>query len=163
VSFRHGGHLWLGECAGTFSDLGRGPTTREFYLRPATPPRFIHEVARASLNRLLDLDPAPTRLLFAHHGEFRGDAGLLLTTARDQLDLWVRTVRESLAGQGGLPPSEQTTAELGLMNLLTARLTQVDPHFARGAQLPPDIRARERDFTRQTLRGILQYLAEAAG
>ena len=129
VAFRHGGHLFLGECAGTFSDLGRDPAGDEFYLRPATPPRFIHEVARASLNRLLALDPVPNRLLFAHHGEFTGDTRFLLTAARDQLDLWVKTVAETLALQRGLPHSEQPADEDGLMDLLAARLAQVDGLF----------------------------------
>lgn len=158
VAFRHGGHLFLGECAGTFSDLGRDTAGEEFYLRPATPPRFIHEVARASLNRLLALNPIPNRLLFAHHGEFTGDTRFLLTAARNQLDLWVKTVAETLALQRGLPHSEQPADENGLMDLLAARLAQVDGFFARGADLPADIRERERDFTRQTLRGILQYV-----
>ena len=37
-------------------------------------------------------------------------------------------------------------------------LAAQDPWYARGADLPEDIRERERDFTRQTLRGILGYI-----
>lgn len=158
VSFRHGDHLFLGEAAGTFSDLGGGPSAEEYYLRPATPPRFILEVARASLDRLLVLEPAPGRLLFAHHGAFTGDTGRLLTTARDQLDLWTRTAGEILTVQKSLPHSEQPADQEGLMALMAARLAQVDGHYARVAMLPADIREREDDFTRQTLRGILEYL-----
>ena len=159
VSYRHGGHLFLGEAAGTFSDLGGGPATAEYYLRPATPPRFIHQVARASLDRLHDLEPAPTRLLFAHHGDYQGDTRALLKTARDQLDLWVKTVADTLVVLRGLAHSEQPTDEAGLMDMLAARLAQVDSHYARVALLPADIRERERDFTRQTLRGILEFVA----
>jgi glyoxylase-like metal-dependent hydrolase (beta-lactamase superfamily II) len=158
VAFRHGDHLFLGEAAGTFSDLGGDSATEKYYLRPATPPRFFPDVARASLERLLALDPLPGRLLFAHHGVFTGDTRGLLTTARDQLALWVATTAETLEIQRGLPHSEQPSDEAGLMDLITARLAQVDPHFARGATLPADIRERERDFTSQTLRGILEYL-----
>ena len=158
VAFHYGDHLFLGEAAGTFSALGGGSATKKYYLRPATPPRFFPEVARASLERLLALDPLPGRLLFAHHGEFTGDTRGLLTVARDQLARWVETTAETLAIQRGLPHSEQPSDEAGLMDLITARLALVDPHFARGATLPVDIRERERDFTRQTLRGILEYL-----
>jgi len=158
VAFRHCDHLFLGEAAGTFSDLGGGPTTEQYYLRPATPPRFFPEVARASLARLLALEPLPSRLLFAHHGEFTGDTRGLLTIARDQLSLWVETTAATLEIQRGLPHSEQPADEAGLMDLIAARLAQVDPHYARGAVLAVDIRERERDFTRQTLRGILEYL-----
>lgn len=158
VAFRHGDHLFLGEAAGTFSDLGRGSATEQYYLRPATPPRFFPEVARASLERLLALDPLPGKLLFAHHGDFTGDTRGLLTTARNQLALWVDTTAETLEIQRGLPHSEQPSDEQGLMDLITTRLAQVDSHFERGATLPADIREREQDFTRQTLRGILEYL-----
>jgi glyoxylase-like metal-dependent hydrolase (beta-lactamase superfamily II) len=159
VCFLHGDHLFLGEAAGTFSDLGGGSETKDYYLRPATPPRFLHQVARASLDRLLNLDSSPNRLLFAHHGEFRGDTRALLKTARDQLDLWVKTVADTLVVQRGLAHSEQPNDESGLMDLLAARLAQVDSHYARVALLPPDIQEREQDFTRQTLRGILEFVA----
>lgn len=158
IAFRHGGHLFLGEAAGTFSDLGAGPLGEDYYLRPATPPRFFPDVARASLERLLDLDPVPDRLLFAHHGEFTGDVGRLLTTARDQLTLWVDTTAASLADLRGLPHSEQPADEAALLDLISHRLVRVDPFFARATELAEDIRVRERDFTNQTLRGILGYL-----
>jgi len=83
----------------------------------------------------------------------------LLTTSRDQLVLWVETAAAILEIQRGLPHSEQPPNKVGLMDLIAARLVQIDPHFARGAELPADIRDREKDFTRQTLRGILEFLA----
>lgn len=158
VAFRQQGLLFVGEAAGTFSSLGAGSTGEQYYLRPATPPRFFPEVARASLERLLGLDPLPERILFAHHGDFTGDTRQLLTYARDQLTLWVETVASVLEIQRGLPHSEQPADEAGLMDLLANRLAQVDPCFSRGHSLPADIRERERDFTRQTLRGILGHL-----
>ncbi|MEN8006407.1 MAG: MBL fold metallo-hydrolase [Candidatus Krumholzibacteriota bacterium] len=158
LAFLQAAHLFLGESAGTFSDLGAGPAGEDYYLRPATPPRFFLAVARDSLERLLALDPLPRRVLFAHHGEFTGDIRRLLTVARDQLILWVTTADAVLAGLRGLPHSEQPTDQEELMDMIVARLTRADPHFARGAALPADIGERERDFTRQTLRGILEYL-----
>ena len=41
VAFRQCDHLFLGEAAGTYSTLGRGPDTTGYYLRPATPPRRV--------------------------------------------------------------------------------------------------------------------------
>ena len=161
VAFVHGDGIFLGECAGTFSTLGRGPETSEWYLRPATPPRFLLETAEASLDRVLALDPLPRRLFFAHHGEFRGDGRRLLTEARAQLRLWVDTVRGVRDGLAALPHTEQPADEEALMVLLRGALTAADPAYARGAALPADIRERERDFTRQTLRGMLGYLRES--
>lgn len=160
LAFRYGDGLFLGECAGTFSDLGGGPGGEDYYLRPATPPRFRLETAEASLDRVLALDPLPQRLFFAHHGEFQGDVRKLLTTARRQLRLWTDTVREVRDGLAAQPHTEQPADEEALMAQLRDALRRVDPRFARGARLPADIRERERDFSRQTLRGILGYLRD---
>jgi len=161
VCFVHGGSLYVGEAAGTFSALGGGADTAEPYLRPATPPVFRLEVARASLERLLGLRPEPTRVLFAHHGLYAGDVPGILKTARDQLALWVGVCREVAAARGGLPDAGDAAAEAELMDAIVHALLRRDAFFARGADLPADIRERERDFTRQTLRGMLGYLREA--
>ena len=158
VCFLSGGGLFLGEAAGTFSALGLGPESEEFFLRPATPPIFKLEVAIKSLDKLLALDSPPHSLLFAHHGRFTGDVPRLLQTAQAQLSLWVETGREVSIGFGGLPSPDDTEAEAVLMDKIAAELGRRDEHYARGAELPNDIRGREREFTRQTLRGILGYL-----
>lgn len=160
VAFRDGGDLFVGEAAGTFSALGQGPGTDGFYLRPATPPRFHPAVAQASLDRLLALDPPPKRLRFAHHGWFDGDVAGLLAVARGQIDLWLGACRQGLAARRGLPHTEPGTEE-ELLDAIAGLARQADLHYARGEGLPPDIRERERDFTRQSLRGMLGYLATA--
>lgn len=159
VAFRDGDDLFVGESAGTFSDLGLGPRGEAWYLRPATPPRFRPEVAQASLDRLLALDPLPLRLRFAHHGWFAGDVRGLLLAARDQLDLWLGACRAGLAARRGLPHTEPGTEE-DLLDDIAARARRVDVHYARGAALPVDIRERERDFTRQSLRGMVGWLLD---
>lgn len=163
VAFRDGDDLFLGEAAGTFSTLGRGPLTTDYYLRPATPPRFRPEVARASLERLLALDPPPLRLRFAHHGWFAGDGRRLLAEARDQLDLWLAACREGLDAWPGAAAYAQDAPDAPdapdeLLDDIAARARWRDPRFARGAVLDADIRERERDFTRQSLRGMLGHL-----
>jgi len=159
-SFVDGEHLFLGECAGTFSTLDAGPRTADYYLRPATPPRFQLETALASLDRVLALEPFPTQLMFAHHGHYAGDTRQLIVDARQQLIVWVDTVRRVRDDLAALSHTEQPENEEAMMDLLRAALRRTDPHFARGCQLPPDIRERERDFSRQTLRGILGYLQD---
>ena len=160
VSFLHGRTLFVGEAAGTFSDLGRGPDTPDYYLRPATPPRFKLEVATASLERLLAIEPVPERLCFAHHGQFTGDVRSLLTRTRDQHIDWVATCRDVVAARGiDLTAGELSEAEiLELMAAIAAELRERDPYYARIEALPPDIREREHRFTQQTLWGMLGYL-----
>jgi len=152
LSYLHRGTLFLGEAAGTFQDLGQG----NWYLRPATPPRFFLETATASLDRLLALDPAPERLAFAHHGVLAGHTRDLLRLAREQLGQWtaaVRAVREAAPRAAFEEVAEE----------VVARLAVADPHFALREELPADIRVRERDFTLQTLRGMFQYVEDGAG
>jgi glyoxylase-like metal-dependent hydrolase (beta-lactamase superfamily II) len=148
VCFLHADTLFIGEAAGTFLDLGGG----RWYLRPATPPRFRLEVAVASLDRLLALDPPPARLAFAHHGLLAGRAPELLARARQQLVQWVDIVRGAL---DAAPPAAVAAAA---SELAIAQLAASDPEFARRCELPADIRAREEDFTRQTLRGMVEYV-----
>jgi glyoxylase-like metal-dependent hydrolase (beta-lactamase superfamily II) len=154
VSFVHDGHLFLGEAAGTYATLGRGDDTAEPYLRPATPPRFRLDVARASLDRLLAVEPEPHTLHFAHHGRHTGPARTLLQAARRQLGLWMDTCAEVAAARGAAAIDDE------LMDAAAAELVLRDPAYARGALLPEDIRERERDFTRQTLRGMLGAILE---
>lgn len=156
-SFLVGDALFVGEAAGTFLDLGE----HGWYLRPATPPRFILEIALASLDRLLALRPQPRRLAFAHHGLLVGGTRELLALARDQHRTWVATVRQTLAEQ---PGGSAAVDPDRLGRLVAERLAAADPGFARRRFLPPDIRRREEDFTRQSLRGMVEYvLAGGAG
>jgi glyoxylase-like metal-dependent hydrolase (beta-lactamase superfamily II) len=158
LSFVHQGTLFVGEAAGTFLDLGPSAAGDQpsWYLRPATPPRFRLEIAVRSLDRLLALDPVPAHLAFAHHGLLSGSTRELLERARAQLQQWVAVVREVLAASPSVPsPTEVPEA---LLQAMIARLDAADPHFARRTLLPPDIQVREEDFTRQTLRGMVDYV-----
>ncbi|PIV80570.1 hypothetical protein COW53_09015, partial [bacterium CG17_big_fil_post_rev_8_21_14_2_50_64_8] len=158
ICFAVGDDLFLGEAAGTFSTLGLGPDTPDYYLRPATPPRFDLEVAQGSLRRLLALDPLPGALRFAHHGSFSGDGSALLQAAHDQFALWVDVCRDVAMGNGGVPADAGAPQHASLLDAITAELNRRDPLYAHGAALPADIREREADFTRQSLRGMLGYL-----
>lgn len=161
VSFLYAGNLFVGEAAGTFSSLGQGPTSTDYYLRPATPPRFFLPVATASLARLRALDPVPERICFAHHGEHTAVVPGLLRDAHQQLELWVSTLAHWLqAEKAGIVPEAGPRLEAILPSLAQA-LREADPLFAKGARLPEDIREREDDFTGQTLRGMLGFLAES--
>jgi glyoxylase-like metal-dependent hydrolase (beta-lactamase superfamily II) len=132
--------LFGGEVAGVRCDIPEG-----IFMRPATPPRFIPEVALDSLDRMIAL--APRYLVFAHHG-LVSTAVEHLRIARDQLVLWVRGVaatREVAAAQ----------REAALVTWLLER----DEHFSNRRYLPDDIQARERYFLGNTLRGMSEYVA----
>ncbi len=161
ICFRTREDLFLGEAAGTFSSLGRGPTNPKPYLRPATPSGFDLEIARRSLEKLLALQPGlPGNLRFAHHGVFRGEAASLLRTAQDQLELWVTICAEVAGTRGEMFDPTGKSANEALFRAIREKLLSRDAWFARGERLPADIRERERDFTRQSLTGMLGYLRD---
>jgi len=157
VSFFCGANLFLGESAGTYSSLGKPKGSMDCYLRPATPPRFFPEIADQSLQAMLNHTPFSKRLCFAHHGQFEGDGIALLKKAQGQLKTWVMVVSQTLA-EVGVDPAEETSVQALFPDLMD-QLRKADPFFARGEDLPTDIKQREEDFTRQTIRGITGFLA----
>ena len=131
--------LFVGEVSGVRCEVDQG-----IYLRPATPPRFILDVALDSIDRMAAL--APRRMAFAHYGMVEN--GLEhLNIARRQLVLWVRGVAETLA----VEPSRREDA-------LFAWLVERDDQFRNIRNLPGDIQARERNFFGNSMRGMVEFV-----
>lgn len=139
LSFQFEDLLFAGEVAGVHYPLAQG-----IFMRPATPPRFILEVAQNSLAKMIDLKPQ--RLVFAHYGLVE-NAGKYLRIARSQLDLWVRGV----AATAGVAQEEREAA-------IIAWLLAHDEWYRNVELLPEDIRARERYFLGNSLRGLIEYV-----
>ncbi|MBS3757867.1 MAG: MBL fold metallo-hydrolase [Desulfobacterales bacterium] len=128
--------LFCGELFGVFHRLGQG-----FYLRPATPPRFIAEAFFASFDRIAPYIDRTIR--FAHYGT-HPEGRRILSHAREQLGLWIDVIREHADN----PDIERIISDL------EAR----DPVYSRINELPAGIYERERFFTRNSIDGILGYL-----
>jgi len=124
----------------------------DIYLRPATPSRFILEVALASLGRLIALDPAPRRVAFAHHGAFVGDVIQLLRDAGDQLLVWLETARRTQAevtaassGARIASPIESNIASNNAPNIAPNNAPNIAPNIAPriasniASSIPPSI------------------------
>ena len=139
LSFQFGDLLFAGEVAGVHYPLESG-----IFMRPATPPRFILAVAQESLAKMIAREPQ--RLVFAHYGLVE-DAGKYLRIARAQLDLWVRGV----ATTATVTPEEREAA-------IIAWLLAHDEYYRNVKLLPEDIRARERYFLGNSLRGMIEYV-----
>ncbi len=131
--------LFAGELFGVYQALDD-----DFYLRPATPPRFVAEAFFASMDRVAP--EVDRRLCFAHYGMYP-DGREILGIAREQLKLWM----DVIAGHAKNPDIGEITRDL------MAR----DARFARIKKLPPEIDERERFFIRNTINGILSYLQAA--
>jgi glyoxylase-like metal-dependent hydrolase (beta-lactamase superfamily II) len=131
--------LFAGEVAGVRCDVPGG-----IYMRPAPPPRFIKEVALASLQQMIAL--APRRMVFAHYGLVE-NALEHLHIGQRQLHFWVEGVRACLA-------VEESRREVATFDWLLER----DPQLRNIGKLPADIRSREQTFLCNTLRGMLEYV-----
>jgi glyoxylase-like metal-dependent hydrolase (beta-lactamase superfamily II) len=141
LSVLHCHRLFAGEAGGIFFDFGD-----EFYLRPATPPRFILEETVGSIDRLLKTQAQD--IYYAHAG-FHRDANKMLKLYRKQLFLW----RDVVADQMGQP------GEKDLIDRCVSVLLERD-ELLRGLCLMEDKeRDRESYFTRNSLMGFIDYLS----
>jgi len=136
--------LFGGEVAGVRSEVPEG-----IFMRPATPPRFLLDVALDSIDRMIAL--APRRLVIAHYGLVE-PALDYLEIGRRQLLLWVRGVAEMIS----LPEEQRGEA-------IFDWLVDHDDVYRNVTQLPDDIYARERYFLGNTLRGMIEYVDGLSG
>ncbi|MBI5443621.1 MAG: MBL fold metallo-hydrolase [Deltaproteobacteria bacterium] len=135
------GTLFAGEAAGT-----RSPFGEEDDLRPATPPVFIYETYRGSLEKVSRL--AASRLCFGHYGH-SDEPARVVGAALSQLERWM----EVIAGYG--PEFPEGWEERALEELAAK-----DPCLSGFTRLPEDVAKRERYFAVNSLRGIQGYLEE---
>ena len=131
--------LFGGEIAGVHSAVKKG-----IYMRPATPPRFILEVAVDSLQRMIDLQPR--YLVIAHYGLVEPAVDYLKIGLR-QLKLWVKGVAE-------LFDTKKNINENDIFDWLQTN----DENYCNQYQLDDDIRARERYFLSNSIRGMSEYV-----
>ncbi len=144
LCYRMGDVLFAGEVAGVEYETAEGP-----FHRPATPPRFEYAVSCASLETAAAV---PARSVCLGHRGQVDDPPAFFAAARSQLDHWVAVARRHMEA-GSAPWQEAVVAEL----------LATDPLFARLGALAPDVQARERHFTGNTLQGIRGYLEQEAG
>ncbi|MFW6297871.1 MAG: MBL fold metallo-hydrolase [Desulfosalsimonas sp.] len=135
-SFVFADFLFCGEVFGVFHELDN-----DFYLRPATPPRFVFEEFSASMDRLAP--ETDRKICFAHYGMYE-DGGRILELARTQLRLWLEVVRSH--------------AQNPNMKAIIADLKANDPVFARMDDLSAQIREREMYYITNSIRGMLEYI-----
>ncbi len=133
--------LFVGEAVGL-----RVPIPGKTYIRPATPRRFILEIALNSSDRLAALTPQPRRMAFAHFDMLDNPAPYI-QIARKQMISWVALVRD-------LEPRSLDD----LLDRAYERLLREDEYFANITLLDADVQQRERHYLRQTLEGILDYV-----
>jgi len=132
--------LFMGEVAGV-----NVPVVNGSYLRIATPPVFKYEIYKDSLLKAAALNCR--HLCFGHYG-YRNDPQLVFKQALNQLEIWMDTIEQQL--KNGI------TDEDKILDLLL----QKDPAIQAFSQLAPDIQEREHHFSKNSIKGIMEYLKE---
>jgi len=141
VCYQIGNLLFLGEVAGINYPLDDG-----LYLRIATPPPFIYEIYKSSLDKVAALDVS--HVCFGHYG-YREDVKNVFDTALDQLESFMTTVEKHY--RLGSEPFDEVVYEDLLKN---------DRGLSTYYRLPKDVQSREKIFTLNSIRGMHDYLKE---
>jgi len=142
-SYLFGEFLFIGECAGVHI-----PLKNDYYLRPATPPRFYYQPAMSSLEKILKL--GSKRVCFAHFG-FKRDSIEIVERAMKQLRLWVSTVYDIACRRDIRDENE-------MLRIAKEELMEKDIKFSNYRLLDDDIKKREDFFIANTLKGIQEYV-----
>jgi glyoxylase-like metal-dependent hydrolase (beta-lactamase superfamily II) len=139
LCYQLGNLLFLGEVAGINYPLDQG-----LYLRIATPPPFIYETYRNSLEKVASLNVS--HVCFGHYG-YRQDVRNVFDTALNQLDNWLATTEKHL--RAGSDPFDERVYEDLLKN---------DRGLSPYHTLPEDVQSREKIFSVNSIKGMKDYL-----
>ena len=143
-SYVIGDYLFAGEAFGVFHEV-----RNELYQRPATPPKFILEVAESSIEKLESL--GWKKVCFGHFGMYK-DSLDIAKYAKKQLKKWVQTIFDEVSGGESYP--EKITENV------KKNLLEKDARFSNYKLLDDDIREREDYFIRNSIIGMLEYVKE---
>lgn len=146
-SYMLGDLLFAGEAGGVCLAVEQ----KRYYLRPATPPRFIMEIYLASIDRLIALEPQ--KICYGHVG-MHPDAAAMLHAHSDQLQRWHQMVKPWYEAD---PAANDDTLSACLDFLL-----KNDPQLSAFSRLPPNDRDRETFFLRNSLKGYWGYFRDKA-
>jgi glyoxylase-like metal-dependent hydrolase (beta-lactamase superfamily II) len=135
--------FFIGEVAGINYPLNDG-----LYLRLATPPPFIYEIYRGSLEKAAGKTASfnVCHLCFGHYG-YRQDAKNVFDTALNQLNYWMATVEKHYRLKS--EPFEEIIFEELLKN---------DRALSLYHTLPMEVQSREKFFSFNSIRGMQDYL-----
>jgi glyoxylase-like metal-dependent hydrolase (beta-lactamase superfamily II) len=145
VSYMVDTYLFAGEAGGVCLDISGG----DYYLRPATPPRFFLENAVKSIDALIA--KKPSIICYGHFG-IKQKAVAMLKTHREQLFFWKKIVRDET--------KRKTPADgVGFFEACLERLLKEDSLMAGYFQMAPAVQEREKGFLRNSIKGFAGYLS----
>lgn len=148
TSYMIGDVLFAGEAGGVCLSLDPDG----FYLRPATPPRFLLETSLQSIDALLAL--RPSTICYGHLGMRTDAVGMLTAHRRQLLDWFNMTAQQHEHGK-----TDPEGARSACVDVLLAN----DPYLAGFGSMPSPVQSRERYFLLNSVRGYWGYLDSLTG
>ncbi len=137
-------YLFAGEALGVYHEFDG-----LIYQRPATPPKFVYEIANSSIQKLKKY--GDKSICFGHFGMSRNGAEVI-SRFEKQLKTWVQIVEDAVAEFGEDFESVLETAR--------KRLTEMDESFSLFRKFDEETRKREEYFFRNAILGMYQYVME---
>ena len=133
--------------AATYSIGGSGisiPSADKPYIRPATPSPFRPDIALHSIS--LVIERKPQFICYGHYG-ILDDAVTMLRMGEEQIQLWLAIIKDRKTN--GLNLNEDDIFE---------EILDKDNHVSIFHQLKPDIQEREVYFTKNSIRGMVEFI-----
>ena len=148
VSYLLSPYLFAGEAGGVFIDISGD----NYYLRPATPPRFFLETSIESIDALIATKPS--MICYGHFG-MSEDAVGMLKTHKKQLLIWENNIENEMIR------FRQTNTEDFIARCLH-RLLKEDPNLKGFSHLDEAVQEREMGFLQNSIKGFMGYLQTVA-
>lgn len=143
-SYLYGNILFAGEALGVYF-----PLKNDFYLRPATPPKFFYDEASKSLEKIEKISEC--KVCFGHFG-FNENSREIVKESKKQMKIWVETVYDLVCKRG--------LDERKVIDFAKDELLKKDQRFSRYILLDDDIKRREDFFIKNSLKGIFDFVCE---
>jgi len=137
-------YLFAGEALGVHHDFNG-----LVYHRPATPPKFVYEIAESSIQKLKNY--GDRKICFGHFGMGK-NGHEIISKFESQLKTWVETVEKAVNVSGG---NFETVLEI-----TRKRLMEIDDSFSLIEKFDDETREREEYFFRNAMLGMYQYVIE---
>ncbi len=141
VSYQTEKYLFAGETGGVFISL----PNNQFYLRPATPPKFFLDDALQSVDALIAC--RPQTICYGHFGIHKAAVDMLQIHRR-QLQFWEKLLR---AERNKFDAADRISECL-------KQLLKKDTLMATFDQLPSDVQSREKYFLQNSINGYFGFL-----
>lgn len=148
VSYLLNPYLFAGEAGGIFIN----DPDIDFYLRPATPPRFFFEIYIKSIDELIAAEPS--KICYGHFG-MTENAVEMLKTHKKQLFLWKKIIKDEMT-------RHTQTNDRNFLASCLHRLLNEDPQLKCFSHFDEATQIREKRFFQNSIRGFIEYLHAVA-